>query len=84
MQVKVKYRSQHLAELAGTSLEEMEATTVKDILRNIKVRCGAEAEKSAKSMLIAVNGESILHLRRYKTALQAGDEVAFLPICGGG
>ena len=84
MRVNVKYRSQHLAELAGAAREEMEAATVKDVLRNIKARCGAEAEKSAKSMLIAVNGESILHLRHYQTALREGDEVSFLPICGGG
>ena len=84
MQVNVKYRSQYLAEITGAAREEMEAATVKDILRNIKARYGTEAEKSAKSMLIAVNGESILHLRLYQTALHEGDEVSFLPICGGG
>jgi molybdopterin converting factor small subunit len=35
-------------------------------------------------MLIAVNGERILHLRHFGTALRDGDVVAFLPICGGG
>ena len=84
MQVKVKYRSRYLADIAGAAWEEMEAATVKDILRNMRVRYGAEAEKSAKAMLIAVNGESILHLRCYQTALHEGDEVSFMPICGGG
>ena len=84
MRVKVKYRSRDLANIAGAAWEEMEAATVKDILRNIRVRYGAEAEKSAKAMLIALNGESILCLQHYQTALHEGDEVSFLPICGGG
>ena len=83
MRIKVKYRSQ-LAAITGTAAEDMEAAAVHEVLRNIKKRYGAEAEKSAKSMLITVNGESILHLRHFKTKLNEGDEVSFLPICGGG
>jgi len=83
MQVSVKYRA-HLATLTGIAGEQVEAATVKDVLRHVKLSFGAEAEKSAKTMLIVVNGESILQLSHFKTALQNGDEVSFLPICGGG
>ena len=83
MHVTVKYRA-HLAALTKIVTEQVEAAAVKDILRHIKMSFGAEAEKLAKTMLIAVNGESILHLARFKTVLQDGDEVSFLPICGGG
>ena len=83
MQVNVKYRS-HLAELTKAAGESVEAATVKDVLRHIKTRFGADAEKLAKTMIIAVNGQSVLHLALFKTALKDGDEVSFLPICGGG
>ena len=83
MSVTVKYRS-HLAELTKTAAESLEASTVKDVLRHIKAQFSAEAEKEAKTMLIAVNGQSVLHLGHFKTALKDGDEVSFLPICGGG
>ena len=83
MSVTVKYRS-HLAELTRAAVESLEAATVKDVLKHIKTRFGAEAEKEAKTMLIAVNGQSVLHLGHFKTALKDGDEVSFLPICGGG
>jgi MoaD family protein len=83
MQITVRYRA-HLAALTAIAAEQIDAATVKDVLRHIKTRFGTEAEKLAKTMLIAVNGESILHLARFKTALQDGDEVSFLPICGGG
>ena len=83
MRITVKYRA-HLAKLTETTAEQIEATTVKDVLRHIKTRFGAEAGKHAKAMLVVVNGESILQLSHFKTALADGDEVSFLPICGGG
>jgi len=83
MPVTVKYRS-HLAELTKTAAESLDAATVKDVLKHIKAQFGAEAEKEAKTMLIVVNGQSVLHLSHFKTALKDGDEVSFLPICGGG
>jgi len=83
MQIKARYRSQ-LAQLAGTTAEQVEAAAVKDVLRHIKERYGDEAVKTAKTMLITVNGESILHLGHFKTPLREGDEVSFLPVCGGG
>ena len=83
MKIKVRYRA-HLAQLTNAGEEVLEAASVKDVLKHIKKNFGAEAEKSAKSMLIAVNGQSILQLKHFKTPLSEGDEVAFMPICGGG
>ena len=83
MKITVKYRA-HLAELTKTTTESINAAAVKDVLRHIKKQYGAKAEKLAKTMLIVVNGQSILLLKRYNTPLKDGDEVGFLPICGGG
>ncbi|MDR0502973.1 MAG: MoaD/ThiS family protein [Treponema sp.] len=83
MQITVKYRAD-LAALTKISGESMEADNIKDVLKHLKNRFGAQAEKLAKTMLIVVNGRSILLLKAFKTALKDGDEVSFLPICGGG
>jgi len=83
MHITVKYRA-HLAALAKTEKDSIGAANVKDVLRHIKTHFGGEAEKLAKTMLIVVNGQSILKLERFKTVLKDGDEVSFLPICGGG
>ena len=81
--IQVKYRG-HLAVLTGVAEESMEAADVEGILRSLGERHGREAEKTGRAMLIVLNGESILLLKRYKTALKAGDIVSFLPICAGG
>ena len=83
MKVHIKYRAQ-LAALTKTACESINAANMKDVLRHVKAQFGAEAEKQAKIMLIVVNGQSILQLKHFKTALKDGDEVTFLPICGGG
>ena len=83
MKILIKYRAQ-LAALTKIETESLEAAKITDVLRHIKARFGAKAEKLAKTMLIVVNGQSILLLSRFKTALKDGDEVSFLPICGGG
>jgi molybdopterin converting factor small subunit len=82
-QITLRYRAQ-LATLIGRGEDRIEAKDVKDALNHIKKTCGVPAAKTAKTMLIAVNGESILHLKMYKTGLKTGDELSFLPICGGG
>ena len=83
MQVTVKYRG-YLPTLTKIAEEQIEAAAVKDVLSHIKTDFGSEAAKKAKTMLIVVNGESILQKEHFKTVLQNGDEVSFLPICGGG
>lgn len=83
MSITVKYRGD-LAELTKISAESISANTVSDVLKYIKRSYGNDAHKSAKRMLITVNGKSILLLKNEKTALFDGDTVTFLPICGGG
>jgi molybdopterin converting factor small subunit len=81
--ITVRYRSQ-LSVYTGRETEQLEAATVHAVLVHIQKEFGAEAVKRAKAMLIVVNGVSIIRLKNYKTALNAGDELSFLPICGGG
>ena len=81
--VYVKYRG-HLASLTGTIEESFDAACVQDLLKLIRNQYSREAEKTARAMLITVNGESIHLLRRYKTVLAAGDIVSFFPVCDGG
>ena len=81
--VLVKYRGS-LTFLTGTQEETLEASTVGELLKSIRKNYGREAEKTARAMLIAVNGKSILLLKRYKTALEDGDLVNFFPLSGGG
>jgi MoaD family protein len=83
MQITVKYRA-YLAKLTEIENESIEAKNVKDVLKHINKKFGAKPEKLAKTMLIAVNGHSILLLKHFGTPLKDGDEVSFLPICGGG
>jgi molybdopterin synthase sulfur carrier subunit len=81
--VLVKYRG-HLAALTGIAEETFEAADVEDVLRAIRKVHGPEAEKAARAMLIALNGESILLLKRFKTAVKEGDVISFFPLCAGG
>jgi len=83
MKINVKYRA-HLETLTKISSESIDVKIVQDVLKHIKKQFGKEAEKAAKTMLIVVNGQSILMLKHFKTVLKDGDEVSFLPICGGG
>ena len=81
--VSVRYRA-HLAALTGIKEEVIEAADVEGVLRFLREHYGREVEKTARTMLITLNGESILLLRRYKTQLKEGDVVSFFPICAGG
>ena len=81
--VKVKYRG-HLANLTRVSEESYESNSIKGILKLILEHHGREAEKIARSMLIAVNGESIHLLKQFKTSLKDGDVIDFFPLCAGG
>ena len=81
--VHVKYRG-NLASLTGAAEEIFNARNVEDLLKSLGKRHSREAEKAARTMLITVNGENILLLRRYKTVLSEGDTISFYPICAGG
>ncbi len=64
--------------------EETELGSVKDVLAYIKHTYGKEAYSAAKSALIVINSVSIGLYRGMKTPLSDGDEIGFLPVCGGG
>ena len=81
--IKVKYRG-NLASLTGIAEESLEARDVRAVIKSIRRRYGPEAGKAARAMLIALNGESILLLNRYRTALKEGDVLSFFPIAAGG
>jgi molybdopterin synthase sulfur carrier subunit len=81
--VTVKYRGA-LAQLTKTAEEKLDAANVKDVLSHVKSKYGADAAKAAGTMLIALNGRNVLHLKLFKTTLNAGDTLSFLPICAGG
>jgi len=81
--ITVRYRDP-LKELTRKDEDQLDVTAIKDVLRHVKSTYGAEAAKLAKSMLIAIDGDSILLRRGFATKLQEGETVQFLPICGGG
>ena len=81
--VLVKYRG-HLAAITGILEESYNEENVEDLLMSIRKRHNRQAEKAARAMIITLNGESILLLKRYKTALSDGDTVSFFPLSAGG
>jgi molybdopterin converting factor small subunit len=83
MKIRARYRA-HLADITAIGEESLEASSVNEVLKHIKKSFGSMAEKTARAMIIAVNGQNILQLKVFKTPLQDGDEVSFVPICGGG
>ena len=82
-QITVMYRS-GLADNIGVRKEQLEASTISELLRIIKLVHGKTACKQAKSMLIVVNSVSISHQKLFATKLNDGDEVKFLPLAAGG
>ena len=81
--VTVRYRGE-LREITGCAYQEIEAETIRDVLKHIRRTWGRAALAEAERMVIAVNGKSILLLNNDKTVLSGGDTVFFIPICGGG
>ena len=81
--VTVKYRGR-LASFTGLPEEAFDAADVEAVLKLLRELHGREAEKEGRTMLITINGESILLLKRYKTVLKDGDVVSFFPLCAGG
>jgi molybdopterin synthase sulfur carrier subunit len=73
-----------LSGLTGRKEETIPARTIRDVLDHIASAYGTAAAKSAKAMLITVNGKSCLKMKVFKTQLNDGDTVSFLPISAGG
>jgi molybdopterin converting factor small subunit len=81
--IKVTYRGA-LYNLTGRKEDTIPTENIRGVLEYIKKTYGAATHKTAKTMLITVNGKSILRLKLFKTQLKGGDTVSFLPICAGG
>ncbi len=81
--ILLRYRGD-LQKLTGKDRDEIDAMTVADVLKFIRISYGKDAYKRAAAMLIAVNGVSILLLNGKGTKLSDSDTVSFLPVCGGG
>ena len=64
--------------------EETNVASVKEVLEFIKKFYGKDAYAAAKNALIVVNGVSISLSQGIRTPLEDGDEIGFLPVCGGG
>lgn len=64
--------------------DSTEASTVNDVLEQIKASYGKAAYNAAKSSLIVVNDVSIGLYKGKHTLLKDGDIIGFLPLCGGG
>jgi len=79
----IKYRGP-LRELTQVDEEVLSVNAVRDVMKHIKSRYGPEAHNKAKSMLIVIDGESMLLRKGFATKLKAGETIQFLPICGGG
>ncbi|MDR0817186.1 MAG: MoaD/ThiS family protein [Clostridiales Family XIII bacterium] len=81
--VTIRYRG-GIADTIGLKEERTDAPDIRSVLAYIKKAHGRSAYKTARIMIIAVNGQSILLHKCYRTELKEGDEVMFLPISGGG
>ena len=68
----------------GKETENLDASTVAEILSSIRKAYGKTAEKQARAALITVNDISINLLDGLKTKVGPDDTVSFLPVCGGG
>ena len=82
-EVRIIYRGV-LAETVGKREDSVDAVDVKDVISHIQKNYGRKTAGMARTMVIAVNGTNILKREVYKTKLEEGDEVCFLPIAGGG
>jgi molybdopterin converting factor small subunit len=73
-----------MSEAAGTRRTEAEASTVRELVAVLAARYGATFESRVAASRIVVNGTPIQFARGLRTALEPGDEVAFLVAVGGG
>jgi molybdopterin converting factor small subunit len=84
MAVTVTFLGSLRDQTGGAKQLELDAATVDDLLELLGQRFGAELERSVRHARIVVNGTAVQFLKGGKTALAAGDEVAFLMPLGGG
>ncbi len=71
-----------MRELTGKNDDELEASSLSELLKIIEKQYGKPAKKTAKSSLIVVDSEKVLAIRKVK--LRKNSEVGFFPMCCGG
>ncbi len=81
--VTVKYHGMFVKKI-GTASESFESGSIKDLLKQLKVKYGKEVYSYAKMSYILVNDINVSNENGYKTKLVSGDIIQFLPVCGGG
>ncbi len=82
--ITIRYRGELLDAIGHPFDRVADVHTAAAAMRFLKMAYGKAIYKTAKRMLIVVNGESIALHGYFRAALQEGDELGFLPICGGG
>ena len=82
--IVIRYRGELLERIGHEFDRVANIHTAKGALRFVKMAYGKETCKVAKKMLIVINGESIALHGYFHAKLKEGDELGFLPICGGG
>lgn len=83
-QITVVYKSPDLARSVAATEEQFDASTVREVLKQIRERHGKDAYKLAKSKLITINGLSIQTKHYYATHLAEGDLLGFFSLAAGG
>lgn len=73
-----------LREAAGVSSDEIDASTVGELLKQARKKYGSGFTEALEFASVAVNGEGIGRLRGEETEISADDEVALLPPVSGG
>lgn len=73
-----------LREAAGVSSDEIDASTVGELLEKAKKKYGKDFAEALEFASVAVNGDGIGGLQSEETQITAGDEVALLPPVSGG
>jgi sulfur-carrier protein len=81
--IRVRFTS-HLTQALGARTAEVDARTVKELLKALSGRFGRPFDERVKTCKVIVNGTSVAFLQGPATALSDGDEVVLLPPVAGG
>jgi len=74
----------HLRRTLGTDGVEVDADSVRAMLRELSRRYGRPFDEAVGTCKVIVNGTNVAFLRGEATRLADGDEVALLPPLAGG
>ncbi|MBI5498986.1 MAG: MoaD/ThiS family protein [Deltaproteobacteria bacterium] len=81
--IKVSFAA-HLPRTLGAREAQVEASTVRGLLRALSKRHGKPFDDAVGSCKVIVNGTNVAFLKGEGTALADGDEVVLLPPLAGG